>query len=113
MSQPPASERVLVGLAAQAIRGAVDVEQLGAVDQIPLQFRLVPVLAVPSGAATMLARIGMTAPHSMAQVMIAGDEGAQSCALYCWPLQGLHRPKKRPQIRNRKRQPRPEASPQE
>jgi hypothetical protein len=39
----------------------MDVEQLGAVDQIPLQFRLVPVLAVPSDAATMLARIGMTA----------------------------------------------------
>ena len=76
----------------------MDVEQFGAADEEPLQLGLIPVLAVPSSAATMLARIGMTAPHSMAQVMIAGDEGAQSCALYCWPLQGFHRPKKRPQI---------------
>ena len=40
----PRPQRVVVGDAAQAIRGAVDVEQLGAADEEPLQFRLVPIL---------------------------------------------------------------------
>ena len=40
----PRPQRVVVGDAAQAIRGAVDVEQLGAADEEPLQLGLVPFL---------------------------------------------------------------------
>jgi hypothetical protein len=57
--QPPAPDRVLVGLAAQAVGCAG--EEPGAVDEVPGPFGFVPVLAVPSGAATMLAKIGITA----------------------------------------------------